>query len=198
MGEIRGLQTAASLKSYTVVYGGSFDPPHVGHQLACVYLLEALGADEVWLVPAYKHAFHKPLSPFDCRVEMCKRMVGFLGDRVSVQELERDLDHGGKTLELLKALQQRHPRRSFALSVGADILGERERWHRWGEIEQNFPVVLLGRAGYPSSAPVALPELSSSEVRRRVAAQESLVGFVPTTVADLIHERGLYNSSDGA
>ncbi|MEO0815375.1 MAG: nicotinate (nicotinamide) nucleotide adenylyltransferase [Myxococcota bacterium] len=193
-----GLHGAVRLDSYTVVYGGSFDPPHLGHQLACVYLLEALGAQTVWLVPAYTHAFDKPLSSFEDRLAMCSRMAEFVGERVRIDPIEKELNAGGKTLLLLEALIERHPERSFALAVGADIVGERHRWYRWDEIEARIPVVVVGRAGYDEAIAPALelPEVSSTEVRERVRDGRSLTGLVPTAVADYIAARGLYREAN--
>lgn len=195
-----GLHGAVRLDSYTVVYGGSFDPPHLGHQLACVYLLEALGAAAVWVIPAYTHAFDKPLTSFEDRLAMCARMAEFLGSRVEVNPIEQELGSGGKTLVLLRELQRRHPERRFALAVGADIVSERKRWFRWNEIEASLPVVVVGRAGYDESAAPAidLPEVSSTEIRERVRLGEPLTGWVPTRVVEYIESHGLYRRGEGA
>lgn len=192
--ETTGLHGAMNLESYTVIYGGSFDPPHVGHQMVCVYLLEALAADSVWLIPAYTHAFDKPLSPFEDRVGMCECMARFFGKRVRVEPLERELDSGGRTLTLLRELERRNPNRKFAIAVGADILGERDRWHRWEEIERSVPVIVVGRSGYESDAVVELPEVSSTEIRARAAEKKPLIGLVPKSVADWIERAGLYRA----
>ncbi|MEO1172992.1 MAG: nicotinate-nicotinamide nucleotide adenylyltransferase [Myxococcota bacterium] len=187
-----GLQGAIDLESYTVIYGGSFDPPHVGHQMLCVYLLESLGADAVWLVPAYTHAFDKPLSSFEDRLAMCERMARFLGERVRVDPVERDLNDGGRTLTLIRELERRHPDKKFALAVGADIVGERNRWYRWEEIESSVPIVVVGRTGYESDAAVELPEVSSTEIRSRAAKRLPLIGLVPRAVAEWIERAELY------
>ncbi len=195
-----GLNGAVRLDSYTVVYGGSFDPPHLGHQLACVYLLEALGAAAVWVIPAYIHAFDKPLTSFEDRLAMCERMAAFLRDRVEVNPIEREIDSGGKTLILMRELQRRHPERKLALAVGADIVAERTRWYRWEEIESSLPVVVVGRAGYDETAAPAidLPEVSSTEIRERARLGKPLTGWVPTHVVEYIEAKGLYRQGEGA
>ncbi|MEM6731637.1 MAG: nicotinate (nicotinamide) nucleotide adenylyltransferase [Myxococcota bacterium] len=177
-----------------MIYGGSFDPPHVGHQMACLYLLEALGAASVWVVPAFVHAFDKSLSTFEDRVEMCRRMAAFFDDRVRVEPIERELDQGGRTLALIRALEARYPDRRFALAVGSDIISERTRWYRWEEIEATVPVVVVGRGGYDEAggAPIELPEVSSTLVRERAKQGKTLIGLVPLAVAQFIEERGLY------
>jgi nicotinate-nucleotide adenylyltransferase len=54
------------------VYGGSFNPPHVAHQLALTYVLATAQVDEVWMVPTFKHPFDKALAPFSDRAKMCE------------------------------------------------------------------------------------------------------------------------------
>lgn len=183
-----------SLAGRTVIYGGSFNPPHMSHQLACLYLLEALEAQAVWLVPAANHPFGKPLAPFADRVAMCRLIAAPLGSRVTVSEVEQQLGGLGRTYDTLMHLMQTHPDRRFALAVGADILREVHAWHRWSDIEAALPVVVLGRAGHPHprAMPVALPEVSSSMLRERLGHGESVEGYVPAAVARYLREHALY------
>lgn len=60
--------------------GGSFNPPHVGHLMAAVYVRATLRAREVWLLPSFHHPFGKQLAPFEARVEMCEAMARDTGD----------------------------------------------------------------------------------------------------------------------
>lgn len=188
-----GVHGAVPLPSYTVVYGGSFDPPHMGHQMACLYLLEALGAAHVWLVPTYSHAFEKALTRFEDRVTMCECMASF-DPRISVNPIERELNQGGRTLALIQALQAAHPKTRLALAVGADIVSERKRWYRWDDIVASIPVVVVGREGYQaiSGSGIQLPEVSSTEIRDRASRGLSLTGLVPLAVAEWIRAKGLY------
>src|SRR4051812_26752381 len=61
------------------IFGGSFNPPHVGHQLAALWVLETAGVDELWFVPAFVHPFEKALAPFEDRRRMCERAAAALG-----------------------------------------------------------------------------------------------------------------------
>jgi nicotinate-nucleotide adenylyltransferase len=181
------------LAGRTVVYGGSFNPPHMGHQMAILYLLEALGADRVWLLPAHVHAFGKALAPFEHRVAMARLLAAPFAERAEVSELEREVG-SGRTYDVLVRAHRDHPDRRFALAVGADILKETRSWHRWSDIEAMVPVVVIGRGGHsPAGAgPLALPDVSSTLVRDRVARRESLEGLVPRAVADYIARQHLY------
>ncbi|MEZ4270680.1 MAG: nicotinate (nicotinamide) nucleotide adenylyltransferase [Myxococcota bacterium] len=181
------------LEGQTVIYGGSFNPPHMGHQMALLYLLEGLGADTIWLLPTDKHPFGKNLTHFDHRCAMCKLLAKPFGERVVVQNLEKTVGDG-HTITIVEHLQKQYPSRRFALAVGADILKETHAWHRWQDIVERVLIVVLGREGYKEleQTPLTLPAISSSEVRQRILASRSLAGLVPKTIITYISEHQLY------
>lgn len=189
---------AAVLTSTTIaVFGGSFNPPHVAHQMAALYVLETQPVDAVWLVPCYRHPFDKALAPFEDRLEMCRRAAAPLGARVVVSDVEREI--GGEaslTLVTLETLAARHSGLKLRLVIGADLLPEREKWYRWADIERLAPPIVVGRQGHPRPAgvDVDLPAISSTVVRERLAAGGSAAGLVPKDVLAYISERGLYRS----
>lgn len=190
------------LDGKTVLLGGSFNPPHVAHQMSCLYLLQCLGAKEVWLVPANSHPFGKELIDYEHRFAMCELLAAPLGTAVFVSDAERRLGGLGRTYDLIRHLQQTHLERSFALSVGADILAETDQWHRWQDICEMVDVVTIGRRGHVHQASedvlwggeLELPEVSSSQVRARLAASKSINGLLPRSVADYIEKNGLYGA----
>jgi nicotinate-nucleotide adenylyltransferase len=174
------------------LFGGSFNPPHLGHAMACLYVLETQKVDLLWMLPAFRHPFGKDLAPFEHRVAMCELLARGFGGRVQVCTLERDLEQEvNRTLDTLRALCERHPDCQFRLVVGADILAETASWHRWDEIERLAEPVVIGRVGY-GDAELNLPDVSSTEVRRRIAAGKSAVPLVSRAVMDYIAEQGLY------
>ncbi len=110
-----------------------------------------------------------------------------------VSTVGADLGGKGRTLDLLEALEGRFPAARMRLVVGTDIIAERHRWHRWDQIESLAPPIIIGRQGHsPDSRFIALPEVSSTKVRARLAAGESVDGLVPREVIAYIAERGLY------
>lgn len=179
-------------------FGGSFNPPHIGHQMVCLVALASGEVDEVWLVPTVRHAFAKPLAPFADRMEMCRRAASLLCARVSVHGIEAERQDGpSHTLDTLVELARRHPEHGFRLVVGADILAERDRWHRWDDVVALAPPLVIGRAGSQPEARgtaqlLELPNVSSSDLRRRLRAGEDAVPLVSRPVMDYIAERGLY------
>lgn len=182
-----------SLSGFTVIYGGSFDPPHLSHQMTCLYLLEGLEADAVWIVPSHTHPFGKQLSAFDIRLRMCRWLAEPFGERAQVLTVERDLGGAGRTYDTLVHLKAQYPARQFALAIGADIVADTPKWHRWDDITRLARVVVVGRAGYAHpGTQLELPALASRLLRERARAGDSLVGLVPARVAHFIAQENLY------
>jgi nicotinate (nicotinamide) nucleotide adenylyltransferase len=127
------------------LFGGSFNPPHVGHAMVVSWLLWTEQVDEVWLMPAFEHPLDKALIPFSQRVKACEALASLFSDQVKVCEIERDLPRPSYTLNSLESLSEAHPALSFRLVAGSDILDQVGAWHKWDEIE----VGLSGLAQLP-------------------------------------------------
>jgi nicotinate-nucleotide adenylyltransferase len=156
------------------IYGGSFNPPHVGHALVAAWVRWTGHADVVWFLPVFRHAFEethgKVLAPFGDRVAWCEAMVRDLGEGVAVCTVESELPIPSYSIDTLRALAVRHPQHCFRLVVGADVLPEVGSWRDWDAISAQFDPIIVGRRGYPtpSHAPtVEFPDVSSSDIRQR-------------------------------
>ena len=150
-------------KREIALFGGSFNPPHIGHTLAITYVLSQ-HVNSVLVVPAYKHALGKDLLPFHHRHAMARLAFGWLPN-VTVSLVERDIGHS-RTLDTLRTLQQKYWNAKFRLVVGTDIMEETHKWHKWDEIVKVAPPIILGRPGYPAEGiDTFLPEISSNHVR---------------------------------
>ncbi len=181
------------------VFGGSFNPPHIGHQAVCLWLLSAYAPKQVWVVPTYRHAFAKRLISFDHRFRMAELAMEVFREQVKVIDVERQLAQAGgnpeHTLEVLTALQRQHPTVSFRLVIGADILTETDRWYRWGEICKIAPPIVIGRVGYTGGDEFSPPDVSSAWIRKKLATG-GRVSLVSRAVMQYIEQHGLYNTSD--
>ncbi len=192
------------------LYGGSFNPPHVGHVLGVVYALSTAPVDEVLAVPVYRHPFAKNLAPYADRLEMCRRALGWI-PHVTISTVEEELGGESLTLRTLEHLRAAHPEWSLRLLVGSDVLADLPRWHRWDRVAELAPPLVMGRAGVDArsmdvadvadvpwvgarGAPPVLPHVSSSSIRVALADGdvEAVRGLVPASVLDLIEAKGLY------
>lgn len=182
------------MPSQIALLGGSFNPPHVGHLMAALYLRSTLGCDEVWLVPSFNHPFGKPLAPFDDRVAMCEAMAEDVGPWLKISRAESEVGGEGRTIELLEWLLPQHPGVKFRWVIGSDILSDLPKWKSWDRIEQLVAVTVIHRAGYPSSRALGPPmvEVSSTEIRKRLDAGEAPTDLVPRRALEVARARGLY------
>ena len=176
--------------------GGSFNPPHVAHVMAAYWVLETQGVAEAWLLPSYRHPFGKALAPWEDRVRMCElaaRAVRGLHLCTAEAELADD-PLVGKTARTLEHLAAKHPDLSFALVVGADVLADLPRWYRFDRVRELARIVVVGRQGHAGTDAPALPDVSSTEIRARIARGEDVSGLVPRRVLEYVRERGLYRT----
>ena len=176
--------------------GGSFNPPHVGHLMNAYYVLATREVDRVWLLPVFRHPFAKKLAPFEDRARMCELAAQRFAGGVEVSRAEAEAPGSGRTIETLEFLMQRHPEHRFALVIGTDILPERSKWKDFDRIERLAEVIVVARAGFPAAEArgPALPEVSSSEVRERLARGEDVSALVPREVLAYVTEKGLYRA----
>jgi len=184
------------------LFGGSFNPPHVAHQMVALYVLETQPVDELWLVPTFLHAFGKDLAPYADRIAMCELAAAALGPRCVVSRIEEELAHrpgfvASRTLETIEAIAQARPGAALRLVIGADILGETGKWYRWDEVVRRAPPIVVSRGGYPrppglTSTEIEITTLSSTTVRTRLAADDDVSGLLPGSVLGYIATQGLY------
>jgi nicotinate-nucleotide adenylyltransferase len=183
------------------LFGGSFNPPHVGHQLAALYVLETSPVDELWMIPCFRHPFDKHLEPFEDRLEMCQRAAAALGPRARVSDIERQLGDESRTLRTVRALEARHPGHRFSLVIGGDLVGETAGWYGADELRRALPFIVVGRAGSSgqedSARPeVEMPAVSSTEIRRALREGRPVTGLVSRSVLDYIYARGLFEARE--
>jgi nicotinate-nucleotide adenylyltransferase len=174
--------------------GGSFNPPHVGHLMAALYVRTALAIDEVWLMPSFHHPFGKALEPFGHRVAMCEAMAADLGPWLKVSQIEKEVGGEGRTIETLEYLLPKHADARFRLVIGSDILKDLPGWKSWDRIQQLVDVTVLFRAGYPDVRALGPPlaEVSSTEIRKKLEAKSLPTELVPRAVLSYAQANHLY------
>jgi nicotinate-nucleotide adenylyltransferase len=189
--------------SRVALFGGSFNPPHVAHQLVSLYVLETCAVDELWFVPTFVHPFHKELAPYEDRIAMCELAVRALGARAKVSRAEQVLASkpgfvSSRTLELVEMLREQHADHHFRLVIGGDILSETHKWYRWDDLAAIAPPIVVGRTGFAlppgtTETGIVMPEISATAARALVAAGDPhAASLLPNDVLRYIAGRGLY------
>jgi nicotinate-nucleotide adenylyltransferase len=172
------------------LFGGSFDPPHVGHLLAAAYVLATEACDELWFVPVLSHPFGKQLTgTYDHRLALCEELTRLL-PRTRVSRAEQESGHP-RTVDLLEWLRARHPADSFALVLGTDLTSERAQWKQFDRVQQLARIITVQRGGHSTHA-AAIPEVSSTEVRALLKSGGDLSHLLPRGVLGAIRAAGTY------
>jgi nicotinate-nucleotide adenylyltransferase len=188
------------------IFGGSFDPPHIGHLLVAQDACDHLALDRLILVPAATQPLKagRASASAEHRLAMVRELAA--DDRrleVSPMEVER----GGLsfTVDTLSAVAKAHPSAELYLLVGADVLETFQQWREPERIRSLARLAVFQRGEAPADADrswrdrvgvVWLPnrriDVSSTEIRERVRKGKSIRGFVTDAVAAYIARAGLY------
>nr|WP_084737698.1 nicotinate (nicotinamide) nucleotide adenylyltransferase [Cystobacter ferrugineus] len=174
--------------------GGSFNPPHVGHLMAAHYVRATQDVDEVWFMPTFRHPFGKASVPFEHRVRMCELLGADTSGWLKTSQVESEVGKDGRTVDTLDFLRARYPEHHFSLIIGSDILKDLPHWKDFERVQRLARVVVLYRAGYPAEGTVGPPlaEVSSTEIRERMARGEPPSELVPAPVLAYAREHHLY------
>ena len=184
------------------LFGGTFDPPHVGHLVTAVNVRHALQLDVVVLMVAnvpWQKVGSRAVTPAEDRLAMVEAAVGDVAGLVAGRT---EIDRGGPsyTADTLAALADEHPGADLFTIVGDDAAAGFLSWERYDEVAARSGLVVVDRPG----APVVLPEgfhwirvevprleVSSTDLRARCADGRPLDYLVTEPVLDVIAERGL-------
>ncbi len=149
----------------TGLLGGSFNPAHGGHRRISLEMMRALGLAEVWWLVSPGNPL-KPqagMAPLGQRLASARAVARRAPIRVTA--IEREL--GTRfTVDTLRALLRRYPKRRFVWIMGADNLAQFHRWRDWQSIAQLLPVAVAARPGYDAAA-MASPAMALLRRYRR-------------------------------
>jgi nicotinate-nucleotide adenylyltransferase len=203
------------------IFGGTFDPPHSGHLIVAQDAALALGLDRILFIPAAQppHKLGQSITAADLRARMLQLAIA--GDaRFAMDTLELERTGPSWTVETLRTLSEQQPGTSWTLLMGVDQYSEFGSWRGPDAIRRLARIGVLSRSGQCGGgtanvgvempAPAACPldggavqvavtriDISSTAVRRRVAAGQSIRYLVPPTVEAFIFEAGLYRRNEG-
>ncbi|MHB1137994.1 MAG: nicotinate-nucleotide adenylyltransferase [Microthrixaceae bacterium] len=185
------------------VFGGTFDPPHIGHLVTAADVRFRLGLDVVLMVVAnepWQKVGTRPVSPAADRLAMVQAAVR---DEVGIEASDLELRRGGAsyTVDTLAELAREEPGAELFLVLGGDAAAGLDTWERPAEVAAACRIVVVERPGSISSVPDGFPfdrvdvprlEVSSTELRARVRDGRPTRHLLPDAVISLIAERGLY------
>lgn len=199
------------------IFGGTFDPVHLGHLIVAEQCREQARLDQVWFIPSARppHKQDRPLTPFEQRVEMLR--LALAGQPAfQINEIEKDRPGPSYTADTLDVLSRDHSDADFHLILGSDCLADLPFWHEPARIIARAGLLIVSRPGWPVwpaeqlraalhlSAEVSLRlqgidvpqiDISSRDLRRRAAEGRSLRFLVPRAVECYIEEKRLYPAS---
>ncbi len=185
------------------IFGGTFDPPHVGHVAAAERCRRALGLEHVLLVVAndpWQKSVTRMPSPASDRLAMVEACVA---GRAGLEACALEIERGGPsyTIDTVDELESRHGIVDPWVIVGADLAMTLDTWERADELRQRVRVAVMSRPGSPLHLPegwraVALESdelnVSSSGIRAALHEGRSVADEVPPEVMQHVVDRGLY------
>jgi len=204
--------------------GGAFDPITKGHIEVAQYVLNTSGQfDEVWLVPAYKHMYNKPMTPYEDRYKMCEHAAQVDG-RIKVFNYEKTKNLAGETYHLMKTLTNDpdYENYNFSFIIGLDNAITFNKWVNYEELERMARFVIVPRKGYDPDGgswyfnsphlflngegeKVPIMEISSTHVRKQLneywstnfkgISEDEILKNIDEKVMNFIKERKLYGNS---
>lgn len=184
------------------IFGGTFDPPHVGHLIAAQDACTALSLDRLFFVPAAipPHKQNLQVSPAPTRIAMLQQALKS-NDVFELCTLEVERSGPSYTVDTLRELKQKMPTTSFVLLLGVDQIRDFGSWRGPDEIMELAEVVMLTRqdAQAGEAAPfvkeiveVTRVDLSSTLIRQRVRDGQPIRYMVPDGVEEIIRRERLY------
>lgn len=198
------------------LFGGSFDPIHKGHISMALRLAQTLHLDGVVLMPTFvpPHKIRENMASADHRLAMC-RLAAEQSPLLSVSDMELRREGASFTVDTLTALCAEYPDTRWHLLVGADMFTTLRTWHRFADIAEMAVLCTIAREGTDTTKLMEYADeltadgirchvvtdpvepYSSTQVRERIAAGESVTDLVGEAVENYILQNGLYRQQSG-
>lgn len=203
-------QNQIATKMRIGIFGGSFDPIHIGHAIIAHHIISSGAVDRLWLMvspmnPLKAGLEHQVADTDRLRmVEMVSRHI----EHVETSAFEFTMPRPSYTIDTLNALKEKFPDDEFYLIIGADNWEVFDKWRNHEEILAKYHILVYPRLGHAVSIPkdmsdrvslvdAPIIELSSTQVRQRLVEGLSVRYYVPDEVLEHIEHKKLYQSGYG-
>ena len=187
------------------IFGGTFNPPHLGHLIVAEFARDQLHADEIIFVPAANPPHKKDPSVVSgsARLQMTRLAIQDNSD-FAVSDIEIQRKGISYSVDTVMGLEALHPKASLFLLIGVDNLMEFESWKDPTEILARAELVVMSRPGYSMqhiksefvkrAKIINVPQIgiSGTDIRRRLKLGRSIRYLVPKPVEEYILRNGLY------
>ena len=190
------------------IFGGSFNPPHVGHLIVAESVRDQLQFDRIIFIPSANppNKHDRTMAPAADRLQMTRLAVEG-NTHFEVSDIETQRGGISYTIDTVTSLVALHPTGHLSIIIGADNLLEFQTWKSPDEILSKVDLVAMSRPGFaPAEQPgrysrfisfVNVPQIgiSGTEIRRRIKMGRTIRYMVPPAVQELIARKGLYKDT---
>ena len=183
------------------LYGGKFDPPHLGHKLLIDEVLRRLKfIDEVWIIPAKSHPWRKIETSGTCRLQM---LLFWESGRVKVLDIDLKRVGETRTIDTIKDLKRLYPENNYFWICGSDTVATFDKWKSFKKLIELMKFYVYPRPGYelttlPSGffwiPGMKFPrrDYSSTEIRQALKTKKKIGNFLTPEIYNYILENHLY------
>ena len=178
----------ANSQKLIAIFGGSFNPIHTGHIALAQAVQKQCGLDEVWLMVSPQNPLKRNDSDLlddHLRLQIAQKALEDV-EGVKACDYEFSLPKPSYTWNTLQHLSKDYPEDTFVLLIGGDNWAHFQRWRHWKDILWHHDIIVYPRDEYRGTIDVPLLPISSTEIRQRVRAGESINGLVPESVETLV------------
>ena len=178
------------------IYGGTFDPVHHAHLILAREAIEKLGLEKVILVPAAISPLKKAAPVASGEVRLAMLQAAIKGEpEFEVDECELRRPPPSYTIDTIEDIRRHEGDAVIYCLIGQDNVKQLPRWHRFNELEKIVRFVVLHRGKQPEYSYELIHrriDISATEIRRRVAQNQSIRYLVPESVEEIIQRKKLY------
>jgi len=181
-----------------MLFGGSFDPPHLGHWEIAHNIIDRKIADQLWFIPCYSHPFAKNLSNSKHRLNMINL---FTNHAILVNDHEIKKGGTSFSFDTLKHFQTIQLQNTFSWLIGSDQLASFHKWKNYQKLLKMAKVYVYPRQNYPFEPlypnmivlqNFPLITISSTQIRKAIKQGEAFNHLVPKMVEEYIQREKLY------